>query len=137
MLETAGPAATEAFGAALAAELAPGDVVHVAGEIGTGKTTLVRGACRALGVTVAVTSPTFAIAHRYAAAGGLLVAHIDLYRLADLAQEDPDLLADYLGADAVAFVEWPGAGAAALGAPRMSVELTHLGGERRRIEVRA
>ena len=81
-LETDGRAATEALGAASPRELAPGDVVHVVGELGAGKTTLVRGACRALGVTAPVTSPTFAIAHRYRGAGGAASsAHLDLYRL--------------------------------------------------------
>ena len=112
-------------------------MVHVLGELGAGKTTLVRGACRALGVEGPVTSPTFAIAHRYPARDGLLVAHLDLYRLASLEDEDPDLLADYLGADRIAFVEWPAANAAAeLGEPRLTVELAHLGDSRRRIEVR-
>jgi len=109
----------------------------VLGELGAGKTTLVRGACRALGVTGPVTSPTFAIAHRYRARGGLLVAHLDLYRLRSLADEDPDLLADYLGEDRIAFVEWPSAETGAqLGAPRLTVELAHLGATRRSIEVR-
>jgi tRNA threonylcarbamoyladenosine biosynthesis protein TsaE len=137
VFETDGASATEALGAELAAELVAGDLVYVRGELGAGKTTLVRGACRALGVAAtAVTSPTFAIAHRYGGAGGLLVAHLDLYRLADLDAEDPDLLADYLGADRIAFVEWPPRDAGALGAlPRLTVELTHLSGERRRVEV--
>ena len=112
-------------------------MVHVLGELGAGKTTLVRGACRALGVEGPVTSPTFAIAHRYPARAGLLVAHLDLYRLASLADEAPDLLADYLGPDRIAFVEWPAANAAAeLGEPRLTVELAHLGDSRRLIEVR-
>ena len=107
------------------------------GELGAGKTTLVRGACRALGVQGPVTSPTFAIAHRYAARAGLLVAHLDLYRLRSLADEDPDLLADYLGGGVIAFVEWPPEeAAAALGTPRITVELTHIGHTRRSIEVR-
>lgn len=108
------------------------------GELGAGKTTLVRGACRALGVTGPVTSPTFAIAHRYPAREGLLVAHLDLYRLRSLAEEDPDLLADYLGADRITFVEWPAPEAVtALGEPRLTIELSHLSDSRRRIEVRA
>ncbi|HLM50245.1 MAG TPA: tRNA (adenosine(37)-N6)-threonylcarbamoyltransferase complex ATPase subunit type 1 TsaE, partial [Solirubrobacteraceae bacterium] len=57
--ETTGPGQTEALGAALAAELSPGDVVLVTGDLGAGKTTFVRGAARALGVTGPVTSPTF------------------------------------------------------------------------------
>lgn len=136
--ETADPAATEALGAELAERLSRGDLVYVLGELGSGKTTLVRGACRALGVDGAVTSPTFAIGHRYLARGGLVVAHLDLYRLERLGAEDPELLADYLGPDRIAFVEWPPAGApGVLGAPTLTVELSHLGGDRRRIEVRA
>ena len=108
------------------------------GELGAGKTTLVRGACRALGVEGPVTSPTFAIAHRYPAHEGLLVAHLDLYRLRSITDEDPDLLDDYLGDEIIAFVEWPAPEAAtALGEPRLTVELSHLGDSRRRIEVRA
>jgi tRNA threonylcarbamoyladenosine biosynthesis protein TsaE len=115
----------------------PGDIVYVLGELGAGKTTLVRGACRALGVEGPVTSPTFAIAHRYPARAGLLVAHLDLYRLRSLADEDPDLLADYLGESGIAFVEWPHEEAVAqLGAPRLTVELAHLDATRRSIEVR-
>jgi len=110
--------------------------VHVRGELGSGKTTLVRGACRALGVVVAVTSPTFAIAHRYRGRDGLLVGHIDLYRLGGLGGEDPDLLADYVGPDQITFVEWPAVGDAELGEPRLTIVLEHAGAERRRIEVR-
>lgn len=137
MLESDGPAATEAAGARVAAGLVPGDVVHVIGDLGSGKTTLVRGACLSLGVTAAVTSPTFALAHRYRARSGLVVSHLDLYRLGGLALEDPQLLDDYLGPDRIAFVEWPDADAAAeLGEPALTVVMTHLGGDRRRIELR-
>src|SRR5206468_10250059 len=64
-LRSASPEETEAVAATLARELAVGDVVTVSGELGSGKTTFVRGACRALGVTAPVTSPTFTIGHRY------------------------------------------------------------------------
>jgi tRNA threonylcarbamoyladenosine biosynthesis protein TsaE len=63
--ETTSPEETEALGAQLAATLSPGDVVLVEGELGAGKTTFVRGACRALGVHAVVTSPTFTIGQRY------------------------------------------------------------------------
>jgi tRNA threonylcarbamoyladenosine biosynthesis protein TsaE len=131
-----GPQATEAIGAGLAARLKPGDVVFVLGELGAGKTTLVRGACRALGVEGPVTSPTFAIGNRYLAAGGMLVSHLDLYRLDGGAREDPDLLADYLGEEGIVLVEWGGA-KLALGTPAFTVELFHAGGDHRRIEVRS
>ncbi len=80
---TDGAAETEALGARLATSLNDGELVLVEGELGAGKTTFVRGAARALGVTVPVTSPTFTIGQRYPAAAGRTVAHVDLYRLAD------------------------------------------------------
>jgi tRNA threonylcarbamoyladenosine biosynthesis protein TsaE len=131
---TADAAATEAVGRSLGERLRPGDVVLLAGELGAGKTTFVRGACRALGVDGPITSPTFAIANRYPA-DGLTVAHLDLYRLASLADEDPDLLDDYLGADRVSFIEWPTPDLPSLGRDPIRVTLEHLGGDRRRIEV--
>jgi tRNA threonylcarbamoyl adenosine modification protein YjeE len=97
VFESDSAAATEAVGAALARELRDGDVVFLTGELGAGKTTLVRGAARALGCDAPVTSPTFALGHRYPAGADLLVTHLDLYRLASLDAEDPELLAPYLG----------------------------------------
>ncbi len=132
--ETSAPAETEAVGAELAAQLRPGDVVLVRGDLGAGKTTLVRGAARALGVTDAVTSPTFGIGHRYRGSH-VIVAHLDLYRLAGLEHEAPGLLEDYLTADSIAFVEWPQEGSPELQGARARVTLTHGGGDRRRIEV--
>jgi tRNA threonylcarbamoyladenosine biosynthesis protein TsaE len=127
-LTTTSPAETEAAGAELAAGLVPGDVVLVEGELGAGKTTFVRGACRALGVESPVTSPTFTIGQRYR--GRLPVSHIDLFRVADLGSEDPDLLADYLAPDTIAFVEWPPSGEQAI-ATRVRIE--HAGGDRREV----
>jgi tRNA threonylcarbamoyladenosine biosynthesis protein TsaE len=133
-VETSGAAETESLGAELAALLEDGDLVLVCGELGSGKTTLVRGAARALGVSDPITSPTFSIGHRYTG-GGVTVSHLDLYRLAGLDQEDPELLADYLGAGRIAFVEWPEDAHAELAGARMRVTLSHGGGDRRRIEV--
>jgi tRNA threonylcarbamoyladenosine biosynthesis protein TsaE len=133
-VETASPQETEAVGAELAARLVPGDVVLVGGELGSGKTTFVRGACRALGVEQPVTSPSFTIGQVHA--GRVEVAHLDLYRLESLAPEDPGLLDDYLTPERIAFVEWPGAAAEpALERVAARVELGHLGGDRRRIRV--
>jgi tRNA threonylcarbamoyladenosine biosynthesis protein TsaE len=135
-IETAGPEETESLGGELAGGLRDGDVVLVRGELGSGKTTLVRGAARALGVTDPVTSPTFSIGHRYRA-GGLTVSHLDLYRLGGLeVEEEPALLADYLGPGRIAFVEWPQEAAGELAGARLRVTLSHHGGDRRRIEVR-
>jgi tRNA threonylcarbamoyladenosine biosynthesis protein TsaE len=131
--ETSSPEETEAAGAELARRLAPGDVVLIGGELGTGKTTFVRGAARELGVVGPVTSPTFTIGQVYA--GSPDVAHLDLYRLSSLEGEDPALLDDYLTPDRVAFVEWPQAAEAAVERPVARVTLEHLGGDRRRITV--
>jgi tRNA threonylcarbamoyladenosine biosynthesis protein TsaE len=133
-VETAGPLETESLGAELAAMLGDGDVVLVRGELGAGKTTLVRGAARALGVSGPVTSPTFAIGNRYPAASGT-VSHLDLYRLESLELEDPALLEDYLGPGRIAFVEWPKDGAPELAGARVSVTLSHRGGDRRGIDI--
>lgn len=132
-LETTNPAETEAAGAELAAGLAPGDVVLVTGELGTGKTTFVRGACRALGVEGPVTSPTFTIGQVHE--GRVPVAHLDLFRLDSLAGEDPALLDDYLTGDRVGFVEWPGTAGDALEGAAVRIRMEHLGGDRRRITV--
>jgi tRNA threonylcarbamoyladenosine biosynthesis protein TsaE len=131
---TSSPAETEALGARIAAGLRPGDVVLVSGELGSGKTTLIRGASRELGVTEPVTSPTFTIGHRYR--GRVAVSHLDLYRLEGLEDEDPGLLDDYLTEDAVAFVEWPGVAEPQLERIALRVELSHHGGDGRLIDVR-
>ena len=133
-IETHAAGETEAIGAEIAERLAPGDIVIVSGEVGAGKTTLIRGAARALGVTEPVTSPTFTIGRRYLG-GRLPISHLDLYRLEDLEGEDPALLDDYLGGDGVAFVEWPAAGAERLGRPALEVRLEHVAEERRTIEI--
>ena len=133
-IETSSAAETEALGARVAERLRAGDLVVLSGELGAGKTTLIRGAARALGVSEPVTSPTFTIGQRYRG-GRLPVSHLDLYRLTTLEGEDPALLDDYLGPDGVAFVEWPAAAAARLGRPALAIRLEHLGEERRAIEV--
>jgi tRNA threonylcarbamoyladenosine biosynthesis protein TsaE len=130
-------AETEAVGAELAERLEKGDVVIVSGEVGAGKTTLIRGACRALGVRGPVTSPTFTIGQRYDD-GRLPVSHLDLYRLGDLEREEPALLEDYVDPGSVAFVEWPAVAEPVL-AERVALEVRigHQGGDRRSIEVLA
>ena len=130
---TTGPGETEAAGAGLASGLTQGDVVLVSGELGSGKTTFVRGACRALGVEGPVTSPTFTIGH--VLGGSPEVAHLDLYRLGSLAGEDPALLDDYLTPERVAFVEWPAVAEPTLERVVARVLLEHEGGDRRRITI--
>lgn len=130
---------TEELGARIAAGLDPGDVVLVSGELGAGKTTLIRGACRALGVTDPVTSPTFTIGLRYG--GRVPVAHLDLFRLHDLGGEDPGLLADYIEPGSIAFVEWPEVGgdepALEASGSVVAIEIRHAGGDQRNVVVRS
>lgn len=136
-MQTNSAAETEALGAQLAARLEPGDVVVVSGDVGAGKTTLIRGACRALGIAGPVTSPTFTIGHRYEG-GRLPISHLDLYRLEGLEGEDPALLDDYLTPDAIAFIEWPAVAEPRLAERRiLAVRLGHAGGDRREIELPA
>ena len=115
--------------ARVARELRPGDVVTVSGDLGAGKTTFVRGACRELGVTEPVTSPTFTIGHRYDG-----ISHLDLYRFAGLSAAEWGDLEPYFDG-AIAFVEWPEAGEGALPSPRARVRLRHIDESRRMIEV--
>jgi tRNA threonylcarbamoyladenosine biosynthesis protein TsaE len=131
--ETSSAAETEALGARLAERLEPGDVVVVSGEVGSGKTTLIRGALRALGVKGPVSSPTFTIGRRYM--GRVPVSHLDLYRLSSLEGEDAGILEDYLGDDAIGFIEWPEAAEPLLERPVRRVRLRHAGGDARQIEV--
>jgi len=131
--ETASVAETLDLGRRLAEHLEPGDVVALTGDLGAGKTHLVKGAASALGVDPAeVTSPTFTIVQEHAD-GELL--HLDLYRL----ESDEDAarlgLGELLDGDAVAFVEWPERAAGGLPARTLWLRLTHLGGDRRRVEL--
>jgi tRNA threonylcarbamoyladenosine biosynthesis protein TsaE len=131
--ESASPEATERAGEAVGRALRAGDVVLIAGDVGTGKTTFVQAACRALGVSDRVTSPSFTIGQTYG--GRVPVAHVDLFRLEDLGAEDPALLADYLTPERVGFVEWPGVALPWIERDRVVLELqlTHEGGDRRRL----
>jgi tRNA threonylcarbamoyladenosine biosynthesis protein TsaE len=109
-----------------------GDLVVLRGEVGVGKTTLVRSVARALGITATVTSPTYTLANRYD--GRVPVLHIDAYRLGSPDDEELDLV---LGdADsAITFVEWPDRLGGALVHARVTVDLEHRGGDRRLVRL--
>lgn len=114
----------EAFGRAARAPL----VVAITGDLGAGKTTLVRAICRGAGVTDPVTSPTFALVHEYAGAVGP-VYHLDLYRLTT-----PDELTgigwdDVMGAHALVLVEWADRAGDRLPADIVPIELEHVEGD--------
>ena len=131
-LESSSPEETERIAAQAARELRPGDVVTVAGELGAGKTTFVRGASRALGVSGPVTSPTYTVGNRYD--GSVPVSHLDLYRFEGLGDEEWGNLEPYF-VGAVVFVEWPENARGSLPAPALRVRLRHLGGENRLVEL--
>jgi tRNA threonylcarbamoyladenosine biosynthesis protein TsaE len=122
-LPSASPDETEAIAATLARELIAGDVVTVSGELGSGKTTFVRGACRALGITAHVTSPTFTVGHRYP--GNPDVSHLDLFRFQGVSAAEWGDLEPYFE-EAICFVEWPEAAAGALPPVRVEVRLSHV-----------
>ena len=128
---------TERAAEAVGISLRPGDVVLVSGEVGTGKTTFVRAACRALGVRERVTSPSFTIGQTYVGSA-VPVSHVDLFRLETLEAEDPSLLADYVSPHSVAFIEWPGSAALEIEPERivLRVSLSHLGGDERRVRAK-
>jgi tRNA threonylcarbamoyladenosine biosynthesis protein TsaE len=133
-MRTQSAAETEAVAARLASRLRSGDVVFVSGELGSGKTTFVRGACRALGVADPVTSPTFTIGHRYRGRG-TAVSHLDLFRFRDLSAAEWGDLEPYFD-DAVVFVEWPEAGLGTLPPSTFDVAIEHAGGNARIVTVR-
>jgi tRNA threonylcarbamoyladenosine biosynthesis protein TsaE len=109
-----------------------GDVVTVSGELGSGKTTFVRGACHALGVAGPITSPTFTIGHRYH--GRVDVSHLDLFRYRDVSPAEWGDLEPYFD-DAIVFVEWPEAGARVLPPAGAAVRLEHGNGGTRLVTI--
>ncbi len=137
-LTSESPEQTARIATGLARDLAPGDVVLLSGEVGAGKSTLARAAMRELGVEGPIPSPTFTIGRLYSGTGGLPVAHLDLYRIGSIEDEDPGLLTEYLDPRGIVFAEWPGTGSGELQrrARRcLKVEIEHLDRDRRSIEI--
>ena len=131
-LTSSSPEETERIAARIAALLRRGDVVTVSGDLGSGKTTFVRGAARALGVSDRVTSPTFTIGHRFD--GKPDVSHLDLYRFQGVSPAEWGDLEPYF-ADAICFIEWPEAAAGWLPTPRFEVRLRHADATHRLVDV--
>jgi tRNA threonylcarbamoyladenosine biosynthesis protein TsaE len=115
-------AASEALGAALAPGVEPGRVLHLRGDLGAGKTTVVRGVLRALGHEGKVKSPTYTLVEPYALSR-LHLYHFDFFRLKDGAEWTNSGFRDYFGPHAACLVEWPERVGAALGAPDLELRL--------------
>jgi tRNA threonylcarbamoyladenosine biosynthesis protein TsaE len=124
-LTLASPAQTRRLARVLAAQLRPPALITVEGDLGTGKTTLVREVLRARGVRGAITSPSFTLAQSYHGRAGEPLHHLDLYRLSRGADAELFAWDDYLGPDAITFVEWPAAGSDALPPADLRIELEH------------
>lgn len=136
--KTSSEAETEALGESLARSLSKDDVVYLTGDLGSGKTALVRGIARGLGAREReVASPTFALLHEYAGSdGSLVLRHLDLYRLADSAAELAVLGLPGSVAGAPVCVEWPGRAIRNVLPPSVEVELTAEASGGRRIRMR-
>jgi tRNA threonylcarbamoyladenosine biosynthesis protein TsaE len=117
-------AATEHAGAALASALAGGMVVTLQGDLGAGKTTLVRGVLRAMGWRGAVKSPTYTLVEIYPFSS-LYLYHFDFYRFNDPGEWETAGLADYFRDTAICMVEWPERVAGLLPPPDVAIALTH------------
>ena len=122
------------FGAQLAGELQRGDVLALSGDLGTGKTALVKGIARGLGITQDVTSPTFTLMHEYAG-GQLPLFHIDLYRLDKVEQALAIGIEDYLNGPGVTAIEWAEKIEPLLPAHTTRIRMESVGENTRRIEV--
>lgn len=133
-LEAANAATTLELGARLAramsAPLAAPLVIALTGELGTGKTTLVRGFLRELGISGSVHSPTYTLLEEYFVRG-LRVAHVDLFRLRSADELEALGIRDLLEPDRVLLVEWPERGADRLPPADLSIELAFSGSGRR------
>ncbi|HVM61566.1 MAG TPA: tRNA (adenosine(37)-N6)-threonylcarbamoyltransferase complex ATPase subunit type 1 TsaE [Verrucomicrobiae bacterium] len=133
-IDTRRPEETVGFGERLGRELQAGDVVALVGELGAGKTALVKGIARGLGITQEVTSPTFTLIHEYTG-GRLPLFHIDLYRLDNLDQVVAIGIDDYLSGPGVTAIEWSEKMEPLLPASATRIRLTALDDNVRRIEV--
>jgi tRNA threonylcarbamoyladenosine biosynthesis protein TsaE len=127
-LHLADASATEACGARIAPALRGGMIVTLQGDLGTGKTTLVRGLLRARGVTGAVKSPTYTLVEHYPISS-LYFYHFDFYRFINTSEWDSAGMSDYFRDDAVCIVEWPERVGDRLPAPDLALSLSYATGD--------
>ena len=124
-----GESDTLKLGARLFCAVEKGSLVFLDGNLGAGKTTLVRGYLRAAGYPGTVKSPTYTLVEEYSV-GGTRVYHFDLYRLADPEELEWMGIRDYLSGEAICLVEWPARGAAVLPPPDLRIQLAAAGSGR-------
>ena len=122
------------FGERLAHQLRLGDVIALSGDLGAGKTALVKGIARGLGIAQDVTSPTFTLVHEYAG-GRLPLFHVDLYRLDNVGQALAIGIEDYLGGPGVTAIEWAEKIESLLPSHSTRIRINTLNENSRRIEV--
>lgn len=128
--------AMEALGGRLARLLEQGGTIHLHGDLGAGKTTLVRGLLRALGHAGTVRSPTYTLVESYVP-GGLRVHHLDLYRLIDPEQLEDIGMRELLEPGAICLIEWPEKGAGYLPDPDLELRIVIAGSDTREVRARA
>ena len=121
-LRTHSPEETERLGEQLGLVARDGDVIGLVGELGAGKTTLVKGLARAMGIKARITSPTFTVVQEYS--GRIRLYHVDCYRLAGPEDLEPLGADDWLGSDGVTVLEWAGQVRQALPADYLEIALS-------------
>lgn len=134
MITSHSPTETFDYGRQLGAELQPGDVLALTGDLGAGKTCLVKGIAHGLGIAQEVTSPTFTLIHEYRG-GRLLLYHVDLYRLDSVEQAVAIGIEDYLGNDGVTVIEWAEKIESLLPPATRHVRIEFMNDNSRRIEI--
>ncbi len=137
IFETRSAEETQALGARIAAQLEPGDIVLLHGDLGAGKTTLTQGIGAALDIPQLMQSPTFSLVVETILSNGRVLRHIDLYRLDEPAELETlgfeDLMSD---PDAITLIEWPERAAGMLPEAYLLIELDPSGQDRRTIRLR-
>lgn len=133
-IRTRSEAETEALGQNLSAKLKPGGVVALSGDLGAGKTCLIRGICRGLGISEPVLSPTFSLLNVYRT-GRMHVHHMDVYRLRSPSEALDIGLEEILNSQGICVIEWAERIENLLPPETIWISLTHKGGDEREIRI--
>lgn len=135
VVETSSAEETRAVGLAFGRSLVPGTVLSLEGDLGAGKTTMIRGICEGLGVTSEVTSPTYALRHDYWDAKGRRILHLDCFRLVDGDELEELALEDARSDGAIVLVEWGDRAASVLPEDAIRVKIESKDETRRKIRI--